>query len=100
MSRIGWSARQRYAGKLLTAVDLVLSLLAVRSAPAGAKVTRCLGIPADIVGTNGQGVLHGTPRHDVIIGLGGDDTINGMGGNETICGEDDNDSLSGGDGND
>ena len=60
----------------------------------------CNGLPATIVGTAGDDVIHGTNGPDVIVGLGGNDTIYGGNGNDVICGNDGNDTIYGGNGND
>jgi uncharacterized delta-60 repeat protein len=65
-----------------------------------AKVPRCGGKRATIVGTNKKNKLKGTRRADVIVGLGGNDTISGLGGNDIVCGGSGNDKVSGGKGND
>ncbi len=63
-------------------------------------VPQCNGLPATIVGTPGDDVIHGTNGNDVIVGLGGNDTIYGGNGNDVICGGSGNDILSGGNGDD
>lgn len=60
----------------------------------------CFGVPATIIGTNGDDSLSGTLGADVIAGLGGNDTINGSAGNDRICGGLGNDVLFGSTGND
>jgi uncharacterized delta-60 repeat protein len=65
-----------------------------------AKVYRCAGKRATIVGTNKKNRLKGTKRADVIVGLGGNDKISGLGGNDIVCGGSGNDKVSGGKGND
>jgi uncharacterized delta-60 repeat protein len=65
-----------------------------------AKVYRCGGKRATIVGTNKRNKLRGTRRADVIVGLGGNDTISGVNGNDVVCGGSGNDKVSGGKGND
>jgi uncharacterized delta-60 repeat protein len=65
-----------------------------------AKVYRCGGKRATIVGTNKKNRLRGTRRTDVIVGLGGNDTISGLGGNDIVCAGSGNDKVSGGSGND
>jgi hypothetical protein len=60
----------------------------------------CNGLPATIVGTTGDDVIHGTNGADVIVGLGGNDTIYGGNGNDVICGGAGNDLLYGANGND
>jgi len=60
----------------------------------------CNGLPATIVGTEGDDVIDGTDNPDVISSLGGNDIINGLGGDDTICGGDGADTINGGDGKD
>ena len=62
--------------------------------------TNCMGLPATIIGTQGNDILHGTSGNDVIVGLGGNDTVYGNGGNDIICGGDGDDRLMGMDGYD
>ena len=50
-----------------------------------AKVPRCNGKRATVIGTNKRNKLKGTKRADVIVSLGGNDTIDGKGGNDVIC---------------
>ena len=61
----------------------------------GAVEVECGGIPANIVGTDGDDTLMGTPDSDVIHGLAGNDTIDGGGGHDLICGGTGNDTLFG-----
>jgi Ca2+-binding RTX toxin-like protein len=61
---------------------------------------RCHGRQAQIVGTDGDDVLHGTPGRDVIWGGKGDDTIYGSLGNDLLCGGPGADLIHGGRGND
>ena len=56
----------------------------------------CEGLPATIVGTDGNDNLDGTEGYDVIVGFGGDDRIEGFGGHDTICGDEGNDNIDGG----
>ncbi len=65
-----------------------------------AKVPRCAGRKATIVGTKRANKLKGTRRADVIVALGGNDKVDGGRGNDLICAGDGNDSLKGGPGND
>jgi Ca2+-binding RTX toxin-like protein len=53
-----------------------------------------------IKGTNGNDVLIGTNRADVICGFGGNDTIDGRRGADTLSGGADNDAIEGGPGAD
>ncbi len=63
-------------------------------------IPHCNGLPATIVGTQGDDVIYGTNGDDVIVGLGGNDIIHGGNGNDVICGDAGNDTLDGGNGND
>lgn len=97
-SRKQWSVRVRSA---VVAVAAAAALVAVPAAgPADAQGPRCGGLPATIVGTDGDDVLTGTAGRDVIAARGGDDVINGAGGNDIICGNGGNDRINGGGGND
>ena len=60
----------------------------------------CAGLPATVIGTDGDDVLIGTPGNDVIVGLAGDDVIAGLGGNDFVCAGRGHDSVTGGDGAD
>jgi Ca2+-binding RTX toxin-like protein len=51
-----------------------------------ARVPTCRGVPATIVGTPGDDVLHGTSGDDVIVGGRGSDDILGGRGDDLICG--------------
>jgi Tol biopolymer transport system component len=52
---------------------------------APARVVRCAGVRATIVGTNGRNVIRGTAKRDVIAALGGNDVVSGLGGDDLIC---------------
>ena len=65
-----------------------------------AKVVRCGGRTATIVGTPRRDVIRGTRRRDVIAALGGNDVVRGLGGNDVICGGAGRDRLLGGAGRD
>ena len=60
----------------------------------------CNGLPATLIGTDGDDVLVGTKGADVIVGLAGDDVLVGGGGNDVICGLSGNDKIKGGPGRD
>lgn len=66
----------------------------------GSPVVKCRGVPATIVGTDGDDVLTGTDSVDVIAGLAGNDTINALAGNDLVCGGDGDDTINSGDGAD
>ena len=73
---------------------LIASILA--SAPAASQdVPTCDGVPATIVGTEGNDRINGTSGDDVIVGLGGRDRIAGGAGNDLICGGDGIDIIKG-----
>ncbi len=63
-----------------------LALTLVTVLPAQAKVPKCFGKRATIIGTTGSDRLEGTPGPDVIVGLGGQDLILGGRGDDLICG--------------
>ena len=75
----------RGLGFLAGSVSLIATSVAVWAAVADAATT-CDGLPATIVGTQGNDTLTGTAGDDVIAGLDGDDTIAGLDGNDRICG--------------
>lgn len=50
-----------------------------------ARVPRCRGVRATLVGTRGPDRLVGTGGPDVIIGFGGNDRILGLAGRDLIC---------------
>jgi Ca2+-binding RTX toxin-like protein len=54
----------------------------------------------DVVGTDDDDVLDGTPGNETITGGDGDDRINAMGGNDVVSGGDDDDIIFSGAGND
>ena len=72
-----------------------VALLRVTPASAKKKKTECDGLPATIVGTNGDDMLDGTPGPDVIVGLGSDDAIRGGLGDDVICGGSGDDNVAG-----
>ena len=61
---------------------------------------RCNGLLPTIKGTNGNDVLTGTNKVDVIMGLGGNDVITGGNAKDVICGGAGNDTINGDNGND
>jgi Ca2+-binding RTX toxin-like protein len=88
------------AAAALTALLLAGSALAAAPQNDGVENPRCHGRQAEIVGTEGDDVLRGTPERDVIWGGGGDDLIYGSLGNDLICGGPGSDQIHGGRGND
>ncbi len=60
----------------------------------------CKGLPATIVGTDGNDSRTGSQGQDVIAGLGGNDTLSGTAGNDVICGGPGKDTLKGSAGKD
>ncbi|MEM9651267.1 MAG: ExeM/NucH family extracellular endonuclease [Actinomycetota bacterium] len=60
----------------------------------------CNGLPATIVGTDGNDNIRGTSGPDVIVALGGNDRITGLGGDDVICAGDGVDRVFGNAGND
>ncbi|MEZ5564601.1 MAG: hypothetical protein R3F24_03395 [Gammaproteobacteria bacterium] len=67
---------------------------------AAVQAQSCNGLPATIVGTDGNDELRGTTGDDVIAGLAGNDRILGGDGNDIICGGDGDDDLYGEGGDD
>lgn len=55
----------------------------------------CNGLTPTIIGTDGDDVLQGTFRDDVILALGGNDQIRGASGADVICGGAGNDLIYG-----
>ena len=64
------------------------------------QAVACAGLPATLIGTEGDDILTGTSGDDVIIALGGNDTIDGLGGNDLLCAMEGNDVVYGGEGTD
>lgn len=91
--------------RLAVLVLLLAGLVAPGLSPASASppvvpVTRCAGLRATIVGSNGPEVLVGTPDADVVAAFGGDDVIEGRGGADVICAGPGDDMVFGGSGAD
>lgn len=70
------------------------------AAPEEEEPPRCHGRQAEIIGTDGDDVLHGTPERDVIWGGPGDDDLHSSLGNDLVCGAGGDDVIHGGRGND
>jgi RTX calcium-binding nonapeptide repeat (4 copies) len=67
--------------------------------PSGAPAT-CKGVPATILGTDGNDVRTASPGRDVIVALGGNDNVFALGANDVVCGGPGKDTLKGGKGKD
>jgi len=76
----GMTVSARFA--LLPALILAL---AGWPGPASAASTRCLGLPASIIGTPGDDRIEGTQGDDVIAAGGGDDHIDARRGDDVVC---------------
>ncbi|MCP3973543.1 MAG: calcium-binding protein [bacterium] len=86
--------------RLVVSFLLATTALIVIPVAAFADAPTCQGVPATIVGTDGDDKIYGTDGDDVIVGLGGDDELSGRGGDDLICGGSGDDELKGGSGND
>jgi Ca2+-binding RTX toxin-like protein len=84
----------------LTALLVVSTAMGAAPKRESDDVPRCHGRQAEIVGTEGDDVLRGTPERDVIWGGRGNDHITGELGNDLICGGAGADLIYGGRGND
>jgi Ca2+-binding RTX toxin-like protein len=92
----------RTGGGLVLATVALLAVLALGAGetPYEEEPPRCHGRQAEIVGTDGDDVLHGTPERDVIWGGPGDDELASSLGNDLVCGGAGDDLIHGGRGND
>ena len=92
----------RFRGVIAFALLLAFAAFAAiaAAAPQDEDDPRCHGRQAEIVGTDGDDVLRGTPERDVIWGGLGDDVIYSSLGNDLICGGPGTDRMQGGRGND
>lgn len=86
--------------RVVILVVLVLAASALSAVPAQAAPSRCGGLTATIIGTDGADWLLGTSGPDVIVGGEGDDHIVGLGGDDVICGGKGEDFLHGSAGDD
>ncbi|HEU5252307.1 MAG TPA: calcium-binding protein [Solirubrobacterales bacterium] len=94
------SRRFRGVIALLLLASAAFAAVAAAADNEGEDVPRCHGRQAEIVGTDGDDDLRGTPERDVIWGGKGDDVIFGSLGNDLICGGPGTDEMHGGRGND
>jgi Ca2+-binding RTX toxin-like protein len=86
--------------RMLRVCALAVLAIAMHGTTAGAVSSTCDGVPATIVGTDGDDVIDGTSGPDVISAGAGNDTVRGFGGNDRICGGPGDDTIDGGPGND
>ncbi len=83
------------------AVAVLAAVVFIAATPAEEEEPpRCHGRQAEIVGTDGDDILHGTPERDVIWGGPGDDELSSSLGNDLVCGAGGDDVIHGGRGND
>jgi Ca2+-binding RTX toxin-like protein len=95
--------KNKHGMRAALAAVLIAMLLASSALGAVSQkedVPRCHGRQAEIVGTDGNDMLRGTPERDVIWGGAGDDEIYGSLGNDLLCGGPGADLIHGGRGND
>jgi Ca2+-binding RTX toxin-like protein len=85
---------------VLAALLIVGTALGAAPAEEAEDAPRCHGRKAEIVGTDGDDAIRGTPERDVIQAGKGDDVVFGSLGNDLICGGPGTDQLHGGRGND
>ncbi|MDX1691469.1 MAG: CapA family protein [Acidimicrobiia bacterium] len=78
----------------------LLDVTDVSTTPTAWPAASCGGLPATIVGTDGDDVLVGTPGPDVIAARGGNDVVWGLGGDDVLCGGPGSDLVIGGAGDD
>ena len=94
------SRRFRGAIVVLLLASAAFAAIARAADNEGDDVPRCHGRQAEIVGTDGNDDLRGTPERDVIFAGKGDDVVFGSLGNDLICGGPGTDEMHGGRGND
>jgi Ca2+-binding RTX toxin-like protein len=95
-----WSVK-RSRGFVFAPATVLAALVFIAAAPPDEEEPpRCHGRQAEIVGTDGDDVLHGTPERDVIWGGPGDDELRSSLGNDLVCGAGGDDVIHGGRGND
>ena len=94
------SKRRKGAGVALLLASALLPATLFISGPASAGGAACDGVPATIVGTDGNNEIDGTSGRDVVQARGGNDEVDTLGGNDLICGGGGRDSLAGDAGDD
>src|SRR5215207_3017858 len=70
-----------------SATTITTSSIVIPAAFATNGIT-CVGVPATIVGTEGNDNLVGTEGRDIIVALGGNDRVQALGGDDAVCGGD------------
>jgi len=83
--------------------SVILALVFTAVVPVGAAwagTPLCRGLPATVIGSNGDDTLTGTDGPDVIVARAGNDVIDGRGGDDVVCAGKGDDLVSGGTGND
>jgi Ca2+-binding RTX toxin-like protein len=93
----------RLRGILVALVLASAAFAAIAGAATRAQeedLPRCHGREAEIVGTDGDDVIRGTPERDVVWAGNGDDVVFSSLGNDLICGGPGTDEMHGGRGND
>src|SRR5690349_18237405 len=92
------------AGAALLVLAVLATLFGVSGREPGAELSadgaNCEGLPATIVGTDGNDTINGTEGVDVIVARGGNDVIKAYGGDDVICAGSGNDKITTGAGDD
>ena len=78
--------------------DFIASVGRVRAYALDETGPVCGGLPATLIGTDGDDQLIGTTGPDVIVGLQGNDIIRGLGGDDIVCAGQGDDTIFGGEG--
>ncbi len=94
------SGRGRSVATVVVLLAAAIAASVATASQAAVENPRCGGRDATIVGSDGNDVLVGTARGDVIWAGPGDDVIESLGGNDVICGGPGDDVAYAGRGND